>query len=83
MEIDRKNAGPISWPAFLCEPARNAWTFRKNVKIGNKNARRGSRSQRFVRACAIENAHGHFTRASLCGNLNGNSGCVASIFVPA
>ena len=46
------------------------------MEIYKENAGRLSRGQHFVRACAVE-MHRHFTRAILCGNLQGK--CRASV----
>ena len=40
------------------------------MEIYGENAGRVTRGQRLVRACS-RNAHGHVTRAILCGNLQG------------
>ena len=60
----------------LCEPAQSkrTWTFHKSHfvwKFTRKSAGRQSRDTAFCASLRSRNAHGHFTRAILCGNLQG------------
>ena len=73
VEIDRKNAGrALRRPRF-------GWKFRHMLQepfcvgIYRKNAAHYFLGPHFVRKFKGKNAHGHGTRAILCGNLKENA----------
>ena len=73
VEICRKNAGPQSGDIVLCEPAQSkcTWTFHRSHfvwKFAGKMPDPNPGTS-FYASLRSQNAHGHFTRAILCGNL--------------
>ena len=73
VEIYRKNAGPQSGDIVLCEPAQSkcTWTFHKSHFVWKFTGKMPDPNPgtSFCASLRSQNAHGHFTRAILCGNL--------------